>query len=54
MNKTNIMKTKLTRITEISKERPKEVFTSLYHLMNKDLLMMCHKELDGKKATGLE
>lgn len=54
MIKLNIMETKLTRITEISKERPKEVFTSIYHLLNKDLLMLCHKELDGKKATGLD
>ncbi len=54
MKQQNVMKTKLTRITEISKERPKEVFTSIYHLLNKDLLMICHKELDGKKATGLD
>ena len=50
----NIMETKLTRIAEISKERPKEIFTSIYHFMNKELLMLCHKELDGKKATGLD
>ncbi len=48
------METKLARITEISKERPKEVFTSIYHFLNKDLLMLCHKEIDGKKATGLD
>ena len=48
------METKLARIAEISKERPKEVFTSIYHFLNKDLLMLCHKELDGKKATGLD
>ena len=48
------MKTKLARITEISKERPKEIFTSIYHFMNKELLIMCHNELDGKKATGLD
>ena len=48
------MKTKLIRIAEISKERPKEVFTSIYHLINKELLLQCHKELDGKKATGLD
>lgn len=54
MQQQNIMETKLARITEISKERPKEVFTSIYHFLNKDLLMLCHKELDGKKATGLD
>ena len=54
MKQQNIMVTKLARIAEISKERPKEVFTSIYHFLNKDLLMLCHKELDGKKATGLD
>lgn len=54
MKQQNIMETKLARIAEISKERPKEVFTSIYHFLNKDLLMICHKELDGKKATGLD
>ncbi len=50
----NIMETKLTRISEISKIKPKEIFTSIYHLLNKDLLLMCHNELNGKKATGLD
>ena len=54
MKQQNIMETKLARIAEISKERAKEVFTSIYHFLNKDLLMLCHKELDGKKATGLD
>ncbi len=54
MKKQNIMETKLARITKISKERPKEVFTSIYHFLNRDLLILCHKELDGKKATGLD
>ena len=39
MKQQNIMKTKLARITEISKERPKEIFTSIYHFMNKELLI---------------
>ena len=54
MKQQNIMETKLERIAKISKERPKEVFTSIYHFMNKELLMLCHKEIDGKKATGLD
>ena len=54
MKQQNIMETKLARIAEISKERLKEVFTSIYHFLNKDLLMLCHKKLDGKKATGLD
>ena len=40
------MKTKLARITEISITRPEEKFTSIYHLINKDLLMICHNELE--------
>lgn len=54
-NKTiNIMETKLARIAQISREKPKEVFTSIYHLLNEEMLMLCHKELDGKKAAGLD
>jgi len=30
------------------------VFTSLYHLINEDLLRECHREIDGKKATGVD
>ncbi len=48
------MKTKILRIAEISKNNPKEIFTSIYHLINKDLLMMCHKELSGNKAVGID
>lgn len=54
MKQQNIMETKLARIAEISKERPKEKFTSVYHLLNKELLTMCHKELRGNKATGID
>lgn len=54
-NKTiNVMETKLARIAQISREKTKEVFTSIYHLLNEEMLMLCHKELDGKKATGLD
>ena len=52
--KYEIVRTKLLRITEISKNNPKEKFTSVYHLINEDMLMMCHKELDGNKATGID
>lgn len=48
------MTTKITRINQISKERPKEVFTSIYHLINYELLKECFDELDGNKATGLD
>ena len=46
------METKLKRIAQISKEQPKVVFTSIYHLINEELLLQCHKELDGSKAVG--
>jgi group II intron reverse transcriptase/maturase len=48
------MGTKLDRIEEMSESNPKMVFTSLYHLINEDLLRECHKEMDGKKATGVD
>lgn len=48
------MKTKLARITEISITRPEEKFTSIYHLINKDLLMICHNELEKNKAVGVD
>lgn len=48
------MTTKIARINQISKERPKEIFTSVYHLINYELLKECFNELDGSKATGLD
>ncbi len=48
------MQTKLERITEISRKQTKTVFTSLYHLLNKELLLQCHSELNGRKAVGID
>ena len=48
------METKLVRIAEIAKENPKERFTSLYHHLNKEMLINCHKELSGNKAAGVD
>ena len=48
------MTTKITRINQIAKENPKEAFTSIYHLINHELLKECYDELDGNKATGLD
>jgi group II intron reverse transcriptase/maturase len=48
------MATKLDRIEELSANNPKMVFTSLYHLINKEQLRECHNELDGRKATGVD
>jgi group II intron reverse transcriptase/maturase len=38
----------------MSENNPRMVFTSLYHLINEELLHICHKEMDGKKATGVD
>ena len=48
------METKLARIAEIAKAKPKEQFTSLYHLLNREMLFECHAELDANKATGID
>ena len=48
------METELERISQLSKEKPDMVFTSVYHFINKDLLRQCHEEMDGKKAVGTD
>ena len=48
------METKLDRIAEIAKERPNEKFTSLAHLLDEEMLMQCHQEINGNKATGID
>ncbi|MBR3375112.1 MAG: group II intron reverse transcriptase/maturase [Firmicutes bacterium] len=48
------MKTKLRRISELSKENPNMVFTSLGHLIDEDMLRVCHRHMDGKKAVGID
>lgn len=48
------MSTKLERIAEIAKERPEEKFTSLIHLINKEMLINCHNELKRNKAPGID
>ena len=48
------MGTKLDRIREMSASNPKMVFTSLYHLINEELLRECHKEISGNKAAGVD
>jgi len=48
------MGTELDKIREVSTKSPKTVFTSLYHLINENLLRKCHKELDGRKAAGVD
>lgn len=48
------METKLVRIAEISAISKHPIFTSVYHLINEDMLKQCHKELDGSKAVGID
>lgn len=47
------METKLARISQLSKENPDMVFTSLGHLINKEMLKSCHAQMDGTKAVEL-
>lgn len=46
------METKLERISQLSRENPDMVFTSVGHLINKELLKKCHEKMDGGKAVG--
>ena len=48
------METKLARISQLSKENPDMVFTSLGHLINKEMLENCHVQMDGTKAVGID
>lgn len=48
------METKLKRISEISQKNPKGTFTSIGHLINKDMLKLCHNEMDKNKAVGID
>jgi len=48
------MDTRLPRIAEVAKTRPKERFTSLAHLLDKQMLWDCYPELPADKATGID
>lgn len=48
------MRTKLERIARIAKERPKERFTSLVHLINEESLIQVHRQMKAKKAPGID
>ena len=48
------METKLARIAQIAKEKPKEKFTSLAHLISEEMLLECHNELKANKAAGVD
>ena len=46
--------TKLKKIMELSKSAPDVKFKNLIHLVNKESLISCFHELDGKKAVGAD
>jgi len=48
------METKLARISQMSREDPKLIFTSIGHLINKEMLRSCHEAMDGTKAKGID
>ncbi len=48
------METKLRRIAEIAKTKPKERFTSLVHLINAETLMQSHNNMKAGKASGID
>ena len=48
------METKLTRIAQIAKEKPKEKITSLAGLLNKESLTEAHDGMSMKKASGVD
>ena len=49
-----MVETKLERISQLSKQNPDMVFTSVGHLINEEMLMECHKDMDGDKAVGID
>lgn len=49
-----LMETKLKRIAHVAKEKPQERFTSLYHLLNEELILQCHELMEKGKATGID
>ena len=48
------VKTKLHRIAEKARKEPGFKFTSLYHLMNEELLRECFKRLRKDAAAGID
>lgn len=48
------MATKLARISQLSSENPDMVFTSVGHLINKELLKGCHEKMEDGKAVGID
>jgi len=49
-----VMETKLERISQLSRENPNMVFTSIGHLINKEMLKSCYEAMDEEKAVGID
>lgn len=48
------METKLARISQMSTDNPDMVFTSVGHLIDKEMLKDCNAKMDGDKAVGID
>ena len=48
------METKLGRIADKSKNEVRPIYTSLYHMLNDEMLIKCHKEMQGNRAVGID
>lgn len=48
------METSLERISQLSTDNPDMVFTSIGHLVNKEMLSECHRKMEGGKAVGID
>lgn len=48
------METKLGRIAGKAAQEKHPIFTSLYHLLNEEMLEKCHRELSGNRAVGVD
>jgi len=48
------LSTKLARIAELAQQEPRIKFTSLAHLLDVELLTICHAELKRDKAPGID
>lgn len=48
------VETKRRRIAAKARQEPRFQFTSLYHLMNEELLLECFRRLSANKAAGID
>ncbi len=48
------MQTKLARRSQMSRENPVKIFTSIGHLIDKEMLKSCHNAMDSTKAKGID